>query len=236
MSVRRLFWLGAAVLFSIAALVAMAAVLGGSFGDTQARTFETCGIAFVCGAAALTGLACHDRGVIRPAAWAAIALGVASFLAWTGGVWTDTSHNAYWKLAGVLGVWMLVALVVTTLRLLASSPRVLTALVPATWGAAVLTGLVATEMILAEDGGPWQLVVVLVILTALGYALTPALQRFWSAGEAPEKSEASARLLGSLGDIEFFAVRGDARSVTIGSTRARLDSGEGIVLRERGAT
>lgn len=236
MSVRRLFWLGAAVLFSIAALVAMAAVLGGSFGDTQARTFETCGIAFVCGAAALTGPACHDRGVIRPVAWAAIALGVASFLAWTGGVWTDTSHNAYWKLAGVLGVWMLVALVVTTLRLLASSPRVLTALVPATWGAAVLTGLVATEMILAEDGGPWQLVVVLVILTALGYALTPALQRFWSAGEAPEKSEASARLLGSLGDIEFFAVRGDARSVTIGSTRARLDSGEGVVLRERGAT
>ena len=233
MRLRRLFWLGAAVLFSIGALVAIAAVLGGSFGDTQARILETCGIAFVCGAAALTGLACLDRGVIRPAAWAAISLGVASFLAWTGGVWADTSHNAYWKLAGILGVWMLVALVVTTLRLLASSPRVLTALVPATWGAAVLTGLVATEMILAEDGGPWQLVVVLVILTALGYALTPALQRFWSAGEAPAKSE---RLLGSLGDIEVFAVRGDARSVTIGSTRARLDSGEGIVLRERGAT
>lgn len=233
MRLRRLFWLGAAVLFSIGALVAIAAVLGGSFGDTQARILETCGIAFVCGAAALTGLACLDRGVIRPAAWAAISLGVASFLAWTGGVWADTSHNAYWKLAGILGVWMLVALVVTTLRLLASSPRVLTALVPATWGAAVLTGLVATEMILAEDGGPWQLVVVLVILTALGYALTPALQRFWSAGEAPAKSE---RLLGSLGDIEVFAVRGDARSVTIGSTSARLDSGEGIVLRERGAT
>lgn len=232
MSLRRLFWLGAAVLFSIGALVAIAAVLGGSFGDTQARILETCGIAFVCGAAALTGLACLDRGVIRPAAWAAISLGVASFLAWTGGVWADTSHNAYWKLAGILGVWMLVALVVTTLRLLASSPRVLTALVPATWGAAVLTGLVATEMILAEDGGPWQLVVVLVILTALGYGLTPVLQRYW-AGAETEPQPAAERLLGSLGDIDVFAVRGKARWVTIGSTHAQLGSGEGIVLRER---
>jgi hypothetical protein len=230
MSIRRLFWLGAAVLFSIAALVAIAAVLGGSFGDTQARILETCGIAFVCGAAALSGLACLDRGVIQATAWAAIGLGVASFVLWTGGAWSGTSSHAYWKLAGVVGAWMLVLLVVTTLRLLASSPRVLATVVPATWAAAVLTGLVATEMILAEDGGPWQLVVVLVILTALGYALTPALQRFWSAGETTDAAE---RLLGSIGGIEVFAVRGSGGSVTIGSTHARLDSGEGIVLRER---
>jgi hypothetical protein len=84
-------------------------------------------------------------------------------------------------------------------------------------------------MILASDGGPWQLVVVLVILTALGYALTPALQRFGAAEERP----ASERLLGTLGNIDVFAVRGDGRSVTIGSSRARLASSEGIVLRER---
>ena len=230
MSIRRLFWLGAAVLFSIAALVAIAAVLGGNFGDTQARILETCGIAFVCGAAALAGLACLDRRVVQPAARAAIALGLASFALCTGGSWADTSDDTYWRLAGVLAVWMLVALVVTTLHLLASSPRVLATVVPATWAAAVLTGLVATEMILAEDGGPWQLLVVLLILTALGYALTPALQRFWSAAGTPEAAE---RLLGSLGDIEVFAVRGDGGSVTIGATRTRLDPSEGLVLRER---
>ena len=64
MSIRRLFWLGAAIFFSIAALVAIAAVLGGSFGTTQERRLATCGITFVCGAAALAGLACVDRGVI----------------------------------------------------------------------------------------------------------------------------------------------------------------------------
>jgi hypothetical protein len=138
--------------------------------------------------------------------------------------------NAYWKLAGVLGTWMLAALVVTTLRLLASSPRLLASVVPATWAAAWLAAAVSTGMILAEDGGPWKLLVVLVILTVLGYALTPALQRFSAAGEAPPAAE---RFLGRLGDVEVFAVRGEGRSVTIGSSSTRLASSEGIVLRER---
>jgi hypothetical protein len=231
MSIRRLFWLGAAILFSVAALVAIGAVLG-DFGRSQERILETCGIAFVCGATALAGFACLDRGVIRPLAWVAIVLGAASFAVWTGGAWKETSSDEYWKIAGVLGVWTLAALIVTTLRLLASSPRLLSTVVPATWAATGLAAAVATEMILSDDSGPWRLVIVLVILTALGYALTPALQRFWAAAETAPVAE---RLLGTLGDIEVFAVRGDGRSVTIGSSRTPLGSGEGIILRERPA-
>jgi hypothetical protein len=230
MSIRRLFWLGAAVLFSVAALVAIAAVLGSGFGDTQARICATCGIAFVCGATALAGVACLDRGVIRPVAWAAIGLGLASFVAWTSAAWKEGSSQGYWKLAGILGAWMLAALVVTTLRLLVSSTPLLKSVVPATWASATLAAAVGTEMILSSDGGPWRFVVVLLILTALGYALTPALQRFSAAGAPPVSAE---RLLGTLGDIDVFAVRGEGRSVTIGSSRARLASNEGIVLRER---
>jgi len=230
MSIRRLFWLGAAILFSIAALVAIAAVLGGDFGETQQRILETCGIAFVCGAATLAGFACLDRGVIRPVAWAAIALGVASFAVWAGADWMDAPGKRYWKLASVLGVWLLAALIATTLRLIASSARILGTIVPATWATAVLAAAVATEMIIAEDSGPWKFVLVLLILTALGYGLTPALQRFWAAAEGPAVAE---RLLGTLGNIDVFAVRGEARSVTIGSSRTRLASSEGIVLRER---
>jgi len=229
-SIRRLFWLGAAILFSVAALVAIAAVLGGSFGTTQERILETCGIAFVCGAATLAGLACIDREVIRSVGWLATALGVATFAVWTFGAWNDESGREFWKIAGVLGVWTLAALVVTTLRLLASSPRLLGTVVPATWAAAILAAAIGSEMVLREDGGPWKLEVVLVILTGLGYALTPALQRFWAGVEMPQAAE---RLLGRLGDVEVFAVRGEGRSVTIGSTRTRLASSEGIVLRER---
>ena len=229
MSIRRLFWLGAAVLFSVAALVAIAAVLGGSFGTTQQRILETCGIAFVCGAATLAGLACLDRGVILPVGWVAAALGIVTFAVWTGGTWMEDAGQGYWKFAGVLGVWTLAVLIVTTLRLVASAPRLLGTVVRGTWAAVVLAAAVSTEMILNEDGGPWKLVVVLVILIALGYALTPALQRFWAA--AAEMT--TERLLGTLGNIDVFAVRGEGRSVTIGSSRTRLASSEGIVLRER---
>jgi len=229
MNIRRLFWLGAAILFSIAALVAIAAVLGGSFGATQEHILETCGIAFVCGATALAGLACVDRGVILPIGWAAVAFGLTSFVTWTAGAWREPSGDGFWKVAGVLGVWTFAALIVTTLRLLASSPRLIGTLVPATWAAVLLAAAVSTEMILAEEGGPWKLLVVLVILTALGYALTPVLQRYRAGAEAQTAAE---RLLGTLGDIEVFAVRGEARSVTIGSNRMPLASSEGIVLRE----
>ena len=232
MKLRRLFWLGAAVLFSIAALVAIAAVLGSGFGDTQDRILATCGIAFVCGAATLAGLACIDRGVIRAVGWAAVALGIASFAVWTGAAWTEGVSDGYWKLAGVLGLWMLVALVVTTLRLLASSPRLLRTVVPATWATAALAAAVSTAMILGEHEGPWKLVVVLVILTALGYALTPVLQRFWAAAEPPEEKY-SERLLGTVANVDVVAVRGDVHSVRIGERSERLNAGEMVVLRPR---
>jgi hypothetical protein len=77
---------------------------------------------------------------------------------------------------------------------------------------------------------PWKPVVVLVILTALGYALTFVLQRFWAVSGTPAVAE---RLVGTLGNIDVFAVSGGGRSVTIGSRRTRLASSEGIVLRER---
>lgn len=231
MSIRRLFWLGAAILFSIAALVAIAAVLGSGLGETHDRILATCGIAFVCGAAALAGFACIDRGVIRPAALVAIALGLVSFALWTGAAWRESTSTGYWRVAGVFGVWTVAALIVTTLRLLASSPRMLGTVVPATWAAATLAALISSEMILASNDGPWKFLLVLVILTALGYALTPALQRFSALAEAPPA--AAERLLGTLGGIDVLAVRGEGRSVTIGSNRMRLASSEGIVLRER---
>jgi ABC-type lipoprotein release transport system permease subunit len=40
-SIGRLFWLGAAICLSVAALIAIAGVLGGSFGDTQGRILGT---------------------------------------------------------------------------------------------------------------------------------------------------------------------------------------------------
>ena len=228
MSIRRLFWLGAAILSSIAALIAIVAVVSGSFGETEGRILATCGIAFACGSVALAGVACLDRDVVRPAAWAAIALGLTSFAVWTIGVWGAVDGVGYGKTAGLAGIWLLAALMVTTSRLVTSSPRLLRTVVPATWAAAAVAGALGSVMIIGETGRPWKFELVLVILTALGYALIPALQRFWASAE----TAVSERLLGTLGNIDVFAVRGAGRSVTIGSTSAKLASSEGVVLRE----
>jgi hypothetical protein len=102
--------------------------------------------------------------------------------------------------------------------------------VPATSVAATVAAALGSVMILGKTGRPWKFELVLVILTALGYALIPALQRFWASAETPVPE----RLLGTVGNIDVFAVRGAGRSVTIGSTSAKLASSEGIVLREHG--
>lgn len=229
MSIRRLFWLGAAILSSIAALIAIVAVVSGSFGETEGRILATCGIAFACGSVALAGVACLDRGVVRPAAWAAIALGLTSFAVWTIGVWGAVDGVSYGKTAGLVGIWLLAALIVTTSRLVVSSPRLLRTVVPATWVVGAVAAALGSSMILGRTGRPWKFELVLVILTALGYALIPALQRFWASAE----TAVSERLLGTLGNVDVFAVRATSRSVTIGSTSAKLASSEGIVLRER---
>lgn len=230
MSIRRLFWLGAAILSSIAALIAIVAVVSGSFGETEGRILATCGLAFLCGSVALAGVACLDRELVRPVAWAAIVLGATSFGIWTGGLWADRVGTAYLRTGGIVSVWLVPALIVTTSRLVASSPRLLRTVVPATSVAATVAAALGSVMILGKTGRPWKFELVLVILTALGYALIPALQRFWASAETPVPE----RLLGTVGNIDVFAVRGAGRSVTIGSTSAKLASSEGIVLREHG--
>jgi hypothetical protein len=230
MNIRRLFWLGAAVLFAIAALIAIGAVLGGHLGRTQWDILGTCAIAFITGSTALAGVACLDRGLVRPVGAAAVALGGLAFVVWTAGLWSEAESEGLWKLAGVVAVWMLAALVYTTLILVASARKSPGWIVVGTLGAAVLAALVGSVMIVAENGDAWQLLAVLVILTLLGYIGTPILQRFSAAGEPHPPAE---RLLGTIANVDVLAVRGDSRSLRIGEQAIRLDAGEAIVVRRR---
>jgi hypothetical protein len=59
---RRLYLRGAAALAGVAALLAIAEVLGGSFDSTDAKIFGTIATAFVGGSAVVAGLACFERG------------------------------------------------------------------------------------------------------------------------------------------------------------------------------
>ena len=83
-------------------------------------------------------------------------------------------------------------------------------------------------MILRENGDGWQLFAVLLILTLLGEALTPILERYAVSDDAPAE-----RLLGVVAGAEVIAVRGRREAVRIGERLEPLRAGESVLIRER---
>jgi hypothetical protein len=230
MSLRRVFLLGAATIVSVAALVAIAAIVNGDFGDTEGKIFATLATAFVAGSTAIAGIACLERGVSRPLALLGVVLATFGFLLWADEIWEQHHSSGYWKLLGLLLTWTLATLVVTTTRLMTRSQRVERTLFRATTVAAVGAGLTVSSMILRENGDGWQLFAVLLVLALLGEALTPIVERYSAAASDQAPSE---RVLGAIGGAVVVAVRGGraGRSIRLGDREIPIADDEQIVVR-----
>ena len=229
MSLRRVFLLGAATIASVAALVAIYTVLNGHFGDTEENFFATLATTFAAGSALIAGLALLGRRESPILGFAGVGLAVTGFILWSAQIWGGFAGDWYWKVLALLTVWSLAVLVVTTNRLMLSSPSLVRVLYPATGAVAGGAALVAAVMILRESGDGWQLFAVLLILALLAEVLAPVLERYGAADKRPAE-----RLLGVVGDAEVIAVHGrNARSVQVGDASARLAAGESIVVRAR---
>jgi hypothetical protein len=228
-SLRRIFLLGAATLVSLAALAAIVAILGGSFGETEGKFFATLATAFVAGSAAIAGIACLERSVSRPLGMLGIGLSILGFALWTDQIWEEHHSGDYWRLLGFILTWTLVVLLVTTTRLMTQSPRLLRTLFPATAIAAAAAGLTVTVMLLRESADGWELFAVLLVLALLGETLTPILQRF---AALPPGEEPSERVLGEVAGAVVVAVRGkSSRSVKLGDREIEVADDERIVVR-----
>ena len=159
-----------------------------------------------------------------------VALAAVGFLLWTDQIWEEHHGDGYWKLLGLLLIWTLAVLVVTTTRLMTGSPQLLRSLFPGTVAAAVAAGLTVSTMVLRENGDGWQLFAVLLVLALLGEMLTPILQRVANApaGEAP-----SERILGEVAGAVVVAARERQRerSVLLGNREVPLADDERIVIR-----
>jgi hypothetical protein len=228
MSLRRIFLLGAAGLVSLAALVAIGTVLDGNFGETEGKIFATIATTFVAGSTVIAGLACLGQPRSRALGFAGIVLASGGFALWTAQIWGGFSSDGYWKLIGVVTAWALAVLFAATASLMTGSPRLARTLLPATAGVAAGAALVATVMLLRENGDGWQLFAVLLILALLGEALIPILERYAVPDDAPAE-----RLLGIVGGAEVIAVRGRCEVVRIGEQLETLRTGESVLVRER---
>ena len=226
MRLRRVFLLGAATLAAVAALVAIAAVLNGDFGETEGKIFATLAATFVAGLLATAGLALLARGVLRPLGLLGVVLAVGGYVVWAEQIWAEHDSDRYWDFLLILLALALATLAATTNRLLMSAPQLVRTLFPATAAAAAFAAAVAVTMLLRDNGDGWQLFAVLLILTVLGEILAPVLDRYLTAREPDGE-----RTLGVVGAVSVIAVRGRGRTVRIGETEHALAADEGVVIR-----
>ena len=89
----RTFWLGAAALLVVAALVAIVALLRGELTDTDARILLTLGALFVTGATALAGLALADSDRFTAVGWTVAALAPVEFAALVYWIWSGSEGD-----------------------------------------------------------------------------------------------------------------------------------------------
>lgn len=226
MPLRRIFLLSAATLATVAALVAIGAVVNGEFGDTEGKFFATLAATFVALSSAVAGVALLGRGVSRPLGLAGVVLAIGGFVFWVEQIWAQHDSSAYWKFLGIVLAWTLATLVATTNRLLIETPKLVRTLYPATAATAALAALTITVMVLREDGDGWQVFGVLLILAVLGEILAPILDRYFTSAEAPAE-----RVLGTIAGASVLAVRGRGRVVRVGDEDVPLRQDEIVVIR-----
>ena len=227
----RIFWIGAAAILVVAALVALVAVLRGRFSETDGRILITLAGSMLAGGTLVTGLSLLDRGTARPLARAAIGLAVPCFAVLTYSIWAWVDEGGGNYNSGKLG-WssvlvLIAALVAAGSRLLAVTQPI----VRLAAACAVLASTAATVSIAAtwDDPGSTygKVIAALWILTALALFLTPVLQR-WS---SVEETATSVRVIATVGDVEPVAMGSIGQGVDVGDPR--LAPGEHLVLRRR---
>jgi hypothetical protein len=223
----RIFWISAAGIVVLAALVGLATIVGGSFSDTDARILLTLAALLYAGGAGLAGLALADRG---PARLLGLLVAIASpiglvLMLWA--IWDfldEGDNDPQLKLAWTAVLVLLAGLIGSTALLLART----SALAKLAGTGAALAGIAAT----LSAAGIWsgdsdsvflKALAALWVLAVVCYFLVPILGRFSSAGE----QEVPVRLLAVLDGVELVATHSPT------GLAVRLAPGERLQLRRR---
>ncbi len=201
---QRLFWIGAAGLLGLAAVVSIFALLRGEFTETDGKILGTLGAALLTGSAALAGLALIERREFVPLGWTVAAVSVGGFAVLSWQVWTEFTEES-WSLDAIIVV--VAALMLATARLLHRRLEWLY------WTSAALTGVTAATYVWAIHADPngenWSKVLGTIgILTVLAWFLVPVLGR--TGGGASERvvGRGPATIEVELAEGETLIVRG----------------------------
>ena len=223
---RRIFWIGAAAILVLAALVAITAVVRGDFSETDGKILGTLGSLLLCGALAVSGLSLVERSLLPALGWVSVATATVGFVLIISAIWSEFENETLSRWAGTALVAVVVALLVVTSLLLLRG-RALLGLVAAEACALGIAGLIVVGAIWSDDmsGGAAKADAVFWILGVLAWLLVPVLQRFSSVGVEPS----AIRVLGELDGVELVASSRRIEGLSVEPPAP----GERLVLRRR---
>ncbi len=217
----RIFWIGAAGVLALAALIGISSLLRSDFSETDWQILLTLLTLLVAAGAAVAGLTVAERGY-EPVGWAAVGISLAAFLVIVAATWDAFDGENLAKLAGT-AAFVLVATLLGTTQLVLYHGRH-TWLVVATWAALALAAIASSSALWSEsDGDTWKLAASFWILGVVGWLNLPVLQRF-SAAASPSGDD---RVLASLDDVQLVLTRSSNGLVV------ELAPGERLTLRRR---
>lgn len=216
----RVFWIGAAGVLVLAALIGISSLLRSDFSDTDWQILLTLLALVVSSGTAVAGLTVAERGHTF-IGWGAVGVALAAFLLIATATWDSFDSETLGRLAGCAAFALIATLLGTTQLVLHRGAYAW--LVVFTWVAAILAFLLSTSALWDDGSETWQVAASCWILALVGWLLLPVLQRFSAAG-APTAGE---RVLASLDDVELVATRSEH------GVAVELQSGERLVLRKR---
>jgi drug/metabolite transporter (DMT)-like permease len=88
----RVFWIGAAAILIVAALVAVAAILHNDFGETDAKILGTLSL-LLAGSVAISGYALVERRDLVPLGWSAVVSGAFCFMVIGTAIWDEFGND-----------------------------------------------------------------------------------------------------------------------------------------------
>ena len=254
MSLRRLFWIGAATLLGAAALTAIVAILGGSFSETDAKIVGTSFSLLVGGASGLLGVALGGR-LRQPSLGklAAVAVSTETLLILVA-IWNGFSSAALAHWAGTAIVLLLAQLLLTGQALILKGSSSL--LLSLTGAAVAIASAITISALWSENAGDTRgkAIAVFWILAIVGFLATPIVNRLSQQAPLEDARQDRPSAIEIQQDSTSIAVIGDAEvvaappgattglvigvedgrlTVRFGGGRRQLEAGDEIQLRPR---
>lgn len=225
----------------VAALVAIAAVIGGDFDETTARAALTALAVAFYSVLSMPGFAAMEQPRLRVlGTWTAGACAL-SFVLAVAAIWADVFDDSGggddvtgWAVSGVVALSLSHG-VLLILRRREDDPDRVRSLVTLTLGFVVCLGLFGCALILGEDASDDSLrilgvLAVLDVAGSLAIPITRALGR--TSRSAPQAAvPGDASLAGALGLSEAMGLSADAFAVDPSEIDALVDRAEGIGAR-----